>query len=208
MRPIRNGVSTAHVALIVGALALTGCVPGAYVYDYPPDGYYSGGYGYYSTVQPGYYAESGYYGRPGYYGPTGHPPPVVYYDHDHDRDRMDRGRDGHDAHDGRNGRDGHDRDGHDGRNERGTEDGHAVRPPPHAPPRSGVTPPRPPPGVAPRPGSGSSMPVPRGRNPCAGNNCRPSGEASEPQATSDHREPGTPTRQDRDKRAGGRRVLE
>jgi hypothetical protein len=52
------------------------------------------------------------------------------------------------------------------------------------------------------------MPVPHGPNPCAGNKCGSRGEASEPQTKRDHREPGSPARQDRDKRAGGRPVLE
>jgi hypothetical protein len=60
---------------VLGALALTGCVQAAYVYESPSPAYYGGSYG--------YYASGGYYGYPGYYGTAYPAPRVVYVDHDH-----------------------------------------------------------------------------------------------------------------------------
>jgi hypothetical protein len=72
------------VALVAAALALTACVPSAYVYDDLPAVHYrSGG----TPHPPGYYygypGYPQYYATPGYYSHSPYPPRVVYYDHDH-----------------------------------------------------------------------------------------------------------------------------
>ncbi len=197
MRPFRIVVSTARVAFTVGTLALTGCVPSAYVYDTPQNYYNGGGNGYYSTVQPSYY------GYPGYYTPTRYPPPVVYLDHDYDRNDRNRG-----GHDGDKYGDRHD-PGHgwhdDGRNDHDRHDREAVGSPPHHPSPPGVNPDRPPPHVAPPQGSGPSPPVPPGRNPCAGSRkCGPSGEAPESRPPQKVPGPRTPVRRGTDSREDGR----
>jgi hypothetical protein len=102
------GIDSVKVCLggLLATVGLTGCVPGAYVSDYPGSRYYGSGYGYSSA------APLGYSGQPGYYGRAYYTPPVVYYGHVHDRrdcrherhrerwprdehDRRDRDRDGH-----------------------------------------------------------------------------------------------------------------
>jgi hypothetical protein len=77
MRPLDP---TVRCTLLLGTLALAGCVPSGFVYDLPQDRYYSSGSSYYSAGTPGYYGQPYYHGQPGYY------PRVVYADHDHDRD--------------------------------------------------------------------------------------------------------------------------
>ena len=83
MRPIPRGFSKARIGFVVGALALTGCVPGAYVYEDAPVAYYGGGSAYYTSPAPAYYGYPGYHGYPGYYRYAPYPPRVVYVDHDH-----------------------------------------------------------------------------------------------------------------------------
>jgi hypothetical protein len=75
-----HGDPSMRCVLLLGTLALTGCVPSGFVYDLPQDRYYSSGSSYYSS------GTSGYYGQPYYYGQPGQYPRVVYVDHDHDRD--------------------------------------------------------------------------------------------------------------------------
>jgi len=75
-----HGDPPMRCVLLLGTLALTGCVPSGFVYDLPQDRYYSSGSSYYSA------GTSGYYGQPYYYGQPGQYPRVVYVDHDHDRD--------------------------------------------------------------------------------------------------------------------------
>ena len=132
-----QGKAFRRAAIVAASLALTACVPSAYVYDdlpavhqrsggapYPPSHYYG---------HPGYYGYPGYgqyYATPGYYGYSPYPPRVVYYDHDH---RGDDCR--HPNH--RDGRRDDDRDGHD-RNDRD-----------HPPPDHDGRPDRRPPGVGP-----------------------------------------------------------
>jgi len=123
----------APALLVLGAFALTGCVPTAYVQDYS-DAYYSGGgYGYYSTMPPGYYGYPGYY--PQYY----YSPPVVYLGRDDDRKDRDHGGYGRERYGDR-----HDpgHDGHDGRADRDTHDHDrgAVGSPPHGAPPPGQGP--------------------------------------------------------------------
>lgn len=83
MRPIPRGFSKARIGFVVGTLALTGCVPGAYVYEDAPVAYYGGGSAYYTSPAPAYYGYPGYHGYPGYYRYAPYPPRVVYVDHDH-----------------------------------------------------------------------------------------------------------------------------
>ena len=130
MRTASKGDSRTRCAVLVGSLALTGCVPSGFVYDLPQDRYYSSGSGYYSAVQPGYY------GQPAYYGPPGYGPRVVYVDHDHDRD--DCRHEGH-------------RDRRDERDDRDRRDAPADRPPAPRAPR-GVTPKDPEPTARPEAG--------------------------------------------------------
>ena len=80
MRPLDRLDSTVRCTLLLGTLALAGCVPSGFVYDLPQDRYYNSGSSYYSAGTPGYYGQPYYYGQPGHY------PRVVYVDHDHDRD--------------------------------------------------------------------------------------------------------------------------
>ena len=120
MQPPSRLDSTVRCILLLGTLALGGCVPSGLVYDLPQDRYYGGGSPYYTAGAPG-----DYFGQPYYYGPPGDYPRVVYVDHHHDRDDCR-----HESHrqrrDERNARD----DSRDAPAER--------RPPPHAP--RGVTP--------------------------------------------------------------------
>src|SRR5512146_2184558 len=115
MRFDKQGKVFGCAALVAAALALTACVPSAYVYDDLPSVHYgSGG----APYPPQYYGYPGYYGypvypryyaTPRYYGYSPYPPRVVYYDHDHRGDdcrhpshrdgRRDEGRDGHDRND-------------------------------------------------------------------------------------------------------------
>lgn len=128
MRLERQGNAFMRTMIVAGALAVTGCVPNAYVYDDDPGVYYRGSAGYppYYYGYPGNYVYSGYYGHPGYYGYSPYPRRVVYYDHDH---RGDDCR--HESH--RDGRRHDDRDRHD-RNDRDhyplDRDGRPVRRPP------------------------------------------------------------------------------
>jgi hypothetical protein len=124
MRTVSQGGSRIRCAFLVGALGLTGCVPGGFVYDLPQDPYDPGGTTYYSSAQ------SGYYGQPVYYGQSRHGPQVVYVDHDHDR-----GDCRHESHRERRPGDDRRRD----RDERDTRDAPAVTPPPRRAPR-GVRP--------------------------------------------------------------------
>lgn len=147
MRPLRTGISKARLLAVLAPLALAGCVPGAYVQDYPQDGYYygSGGSNYrgpYSNYYgyPGYYG-SGYYGSGYYYRPR-----VVYYDHDHD-DRDCR----HESHRDRRQYDHQDR--HDRGRFRDERDADRAGPAPHRLPPSGAAPVRRVPRAAPQPGS-------------------------------------------------------
>jgi hypothetical protein len=82
-----------RIALGLGASALAGCVPAAYVHDVP--GTYYGGAGTYQSP-PAYY-----YGAPRYYGYVPYSPRVVYVDHDHRGDdcRHDSHRRGDDRND-------------------------------------------------------------------------------------------------------------
>jgi len=81
MRPLnRPDSTTVRFGLLLGTLALAGCVPSGFVYDLPQNRYYDSGGSYYSGGTPGYYGQPYYYGQPGQY------PRVVYVDHDHDRD--------------------------------------------------------------------------------------------------------------------------
>lgn len=118
MRPIRTGISKARLFAVLAPLAFAGCVPGAYVHDYPQDGYYNGSGGsHYLGPYSNYYGYPNYYGS-GYYGSSYYyRPRVVYYDHDHDdhdcrhenhRDR--RQYDDRDRHDRSRYRDGRDSD--------------------------------------------------------------------------------------------------
>ena len=75
-----HGDPSMRCVLLLGTLALTGCVPSGFVYDLPQDRYYSSGSSYYSSGTSGYYGQPYYYGQPGQYRR------VVYVDHDHDRD--------------------------------------------------------------------------------------------------------------------------
>lgn len=118
MRPLDP---TVRCTVLLGTLALAGCVPSGFVYDLPQDRYYSSGSSYYSAGTPGYYGQPYYYGQPGYY------PRVVYADHDHDRDDCR-----HESH-----RD--PRDERSERNDRDRRDTPADRPPSPRAPR-GVTP--------------------------------------------------------------------
>lgn len=132
MRSFKQANTVGRLALVAGALVLTGCVSDAYVYDdlpavrqgsgsapYPPSYYYGDPY------YAGYYGYPGRYGHPGYYGYSPYPPRVVYHDHDHrdddchhpshhdgrpheDRDHQDRDHQDRDPRDGRP----RDRDGH------------------------------------------------------------------------------------------------
>lgn len=118
MRPLDP---TARCTVLLGTLALAGCVPSGFVYDLPQDRYYSSGSSYYSAGTPGYYGQPYYYGQPGYY------PRVVYADHDHDRDDCR-----HESHRDR-------RDERNERNDRDRRDAPADKPPSPRAPR-GVTP--------------------------------------------------------------------
>lgn len=96
----RDGSAT-RVALVLGTLAVAGCVPGAYVHEVP--GTYYGGSGTY------YPPPTHYYGSPGYYGYAPYAPRVVYVDHDHRGDdcrhQSHRGGNDHNDHNDRNDRD-------------------------------------------------------------------------------------------------------
>lgn len=124
MRPLDRLDSTVRCTLLLGTLALAGCVPSGFVYDLPQDRYYSSGSSYYSAGTTGYYGQPYYYGQPGYY------PRVVSADHDHDRDdcRHESHRDRRDERNARN-----------ERNDRDPRDAPADRPPSPRAPR-GVTP--------------------------------------------------------------------
>lgn len=80
MRLVRRCVTPGRLGLVVGTLALAGCVVPPYGYDYPQDDHYLYGYGQYAAAPPGYYW---WYPRP--YGPSGYPPPIVVVRDDHDR---------------------------------------------------------------------------------------------------------------------------
>lgn len=79
MRPLGIDIGKACLGGILATVSLGGCVPGAFVSDYPESRYYIPGYGYSSAARLGYSSQPGYYGR-NYYNP-----PIVYYGHDHDR---------------------------------------------------------------------------------------------------------------------------
>jgi hypothetical protein len=90
MRFQKQGKVSRCAALVAAALALTACVPSAYVYDDLPSAHYRTGGAPYPPSQyygyPGYYGYPvypRYYAPPGYYGYSPYPPRVVYYDHDH-----------------------------------------------------------------------------------------------------------------------------
>jgi len=129
MKIIQQGGRFGRAALVVGALALGGCVSDAYLYDDDPGVYYRGSAGYSPNFfygDPGHYGYPRYYAPPGYYGYSPYPPGVVHYDHDH---RGDDCR--HPSH--RDGRRDDDRDRHD-RNDRDRQpqdrDGRPDRRPP------------------------------------------------------------------------------
>jgi hypothetical protein len=124
MRPLDRLDSTVRCALLLGTLALAGCVPSGFVYDLPQDRYYNSGSSYYSAGTTSYYGQPYYYGQPGYY------PRVVYADHDHDRDDCR-----HESH--RDRRD--ERNEQNEQNDRDRRDAPADRPPSPRAPR-GVTP--------------------------------------------------------------------
>lgn len=166
MRISQQVIRFGRVSVVVGALALGGCVSDGYVYDDSPGVYYRGSAGhppYYYYGYPGHYGYPRYYAPPGYYGYSPYPPRVVYYDHDH---RGDDCR--HPSH--RDGRHGDDRDHHD-RNDRD-------RPPQD---RDG-RPDRRPPGEVP-----ATLP-PQWRNPPRG--VSPEGPGSPPQARPATNDPG------------------
>lgn len=173
MRPIRTGISKARLFAVLAPLALAGCVPGAYVHDYPQDGYYYGSGGsYYRGPNSDYY--SNYYGHPGYYGSSYYyRPRVVYYDHDHD-DRDCR----HESH--RDRRQYDDRDRHDRGRYRDERDSDRAVPAPHRLPPPGATPMRRTPRAAPPQASGPPPKAASTSNPCAGQrNCGSPGKAPE-----------------------------
>jgi hypothetical protein len=119
-----QGKAFKRAALVAAALALTACVPSAYVYDdLPTVRYRSGGAPYPAGGYYGYPGYLQYYATPGYYSHSPYPPRVVYYGHDHRGDdcqhpghrdgRRDDDSDRHDRNDDRNdgGRPPQDRDG-------------------------------------------------------------------------------------------------
>jgi len=130
MRLDRQGTAFTCAALVAATMALTACVPGAYVYDNPPAVHYrSVGspyppahyYGYPSNYD--YAGYPGYYATPGHYGDMPYPPRMVHFDHDHRGDdcRDPSHRDGRRGGDrDRNDRNGRDRSpqGRDGRPDR------------------------------------------------------------------------------------------
>ncbi len=124
MRPLNRSDSTVRCGLLLGTLALTGCVPSGFVYDLPQDRYYDSGSSYYSAGTPGYYGQPYYYGQPGQY------PRVVYVDHPHNSDdcRHDSHRDRREEQNDRN-----------ERSDRDRRDAPSDRPPSPRAPR-GVTP--------------------------------------------------------------------
>ena len=125
MRPLnRPDSTTVRFGLLLGTLALAGCVPSGFVYDLPQNRYYDSGGSYYSGGTPGYYGQPYYYGQPGQY------PRVVYVDHDHDRDECP-----HESHRERR----EERNDRNGRNDRDRRDAPADSPPSPRAPR-GVTP--------------------------------------------------------------------
>lgn len=179
MRPIRTGISKARLLAVLAPLALAGCVPGAYVQDYPQGGYYSGSGGSYYrgpysnySGYPGYYG-SGYYGS-SYYGSGYHyRPRVVYYDHDHD-DRDCR----HESH--RDRRQYDDMDRHDRGRYRDERDSDRAAPAPQRLPPPGAAPMRRTPRAAPPQASSPPPPKAAASNPCAGQrNCGSPGKAPE-----------------------------
>jgi len=100
MRPVHRCVTPRRLGLVVGTLAITGCVSIPYGYEYPQDNRYLYGYGQYATPPPGYY-----WWYPRQYGSSGYPPPIVVVRDDHDRHHHGKGPD-----DGRGDRGGRDRD--------------------------------------------------------------------------------------------------
>lgn len=156
MRSGGVGLTKFYTGLILASLALAGCVPGAYVQDYPQDGYYYGSGGsYYRGPYSNYYGYPGYYGSgyygSGYYGSSYYyRPRVVYYDHDHD-DRDCR----HESHRDRRQYDHQDR--HDRGRYRDQRDTDRAAPAPHALPPSGSAPMRRTPRAAPQ----ASAPPPK-----------------------------------------------
>lgn len=181
MRPIRTGISKARLLVVLAPLALAGCVPGAYVHDYPQDDYYYGSYGSYGSGGAYYRGPySNYYGYPGYYGSSYYGssyyyrPRVVYYDHDHD-DRDCR----HESH--RDRRQYDDRDRYDRGRYRDERDTDRAGPTPHRLPPTGAAPLRRTPSVAPPQASGPPPKAARTSNPCAAGqrNCGSPGKAPE-----------------------------
>jgi hypothetical protein len=124
MRPLNRPDSNLRCGLLLGTLALAGCVPSGFVYDLPQHRYYDNGSSYYSAGTPGYYGQPYYYGQPGQY------PRVVYVDHDHDRDDCR-----HESHRDRR----EERNDRNERSDRDRRDAPSDRPPSPRAPR-GVTP--------------------------------------------------------------------
>jgi hypothetical protein len=194
MRIEKQGKAFRCAALVAAAVALTACLPSAYVYDDLPSlGHSSGGAPYppaYDHGYPNYYGYPRYYAPPRYYSYSPYPPRVAYYDHDH---RGDDCR--HPSH--RDGRQGDDRGRHD-HNDRDRQpqdrDGRPDRRPP---------------------GEGPVAPPPQWRNPPRG--VSPEGPGSPPQArpTTDDRDAAPKKRRppvdppaDKDKKSEARKDLD
>lgn len=135
MRSSGRGKRATRVAMVSSALALAGCVPGAYLYEDAPGAYYGGTGAHYAP--PAYY-----YGSPGYQYYPPYPPRVVYVDHDHR---------GEDCRDESHRHDGDHNDRNDQRHHRGPPGGAQVVPPATPPTKrearaNGSGPPASPPG--------------------------------------------------------------
>lgn len=171
MRSNGIGLNKLRPGLVLASLALAGCVPGAYVHDYPWDDYYYGSGGSYNS---GPYAS--YYGYPGYYGSSYYGssyyyrPRVVYYDHDYD--------DRHGSH--RDRRQYDDRERHDRGRYRDDRDTDRTGPTPHRLPPDGAAPLRRTPRAAPPQASSPPPKAASARAPCAGQRkCGSNGEPPE-----------------------------
>ena len=93
MRLVRRCVTPGRLGLVVGTLAITGCVAIPSGYEHPQDDRYLYGYGRYAAPLPGYnwwYPHQ--YGPAGYYGLAGYPPPIVVVRDDRNGHRHDHGK--------------------------------------------------------------------------------------------------------------------
>ena len=90
MRLVRRCVTPGRLGLVVGTLAITGCVAIPSGDEYSHGNHYLYGYRQYAAPPPGYYWwYPRQYGPSGYYRPAGYPPPIVVVrddrnDHHHD----------------------------------------------------------------------------------------------------------------------------